>query len=294
MNTDHGQAGGAKKTKVLTALAVMTCTLALGLSGPANAAPETTVVQPVNTSLSSSAVIKLLAGEGVATVANELSTTPLVAVSRPVGLELTQAQVASLALGAAAGDGITGAALDATVPVGQGAPPFSYLLAAWASTGTSSGAATVRALMGPQDWSQAPDLVFPTMALSLFAADVISAAGAEPTGTPSSADRAVSPDLGQGSRLSAMDLFSSPCTTVTNFIQETLDKLFEVLKLGAPSGSSVVAKVGSFFVTLWNLAVSLAQTVVNGQGDRGPPVSGPRWQSRFVQSSDRGRRRNLP
>ena len=61
-----------------------------------------------------------------------------------------------------------------------------------------------------------------------------------------------------------MDLFASPCTTVTNFIQEALDKVFEVLKLGAPSGTSVVAKVGNFFVTLWNVAVSMAQTVVTG------------------------------
>jgi hypothetical protein len=118
--------------------------------------------------------------------------------------------------------------------------------------------------MGPESWGQAPDLVFPTIALPLFTADVVTAVGGQTTRTSAADDRAIDPALGQGPRLTAMDLFTSPCTTVTNLIQETLDKLFEVLKLGPPSGSSVVAKVGSFFVTLWNVAVSLAQTVVNG------------------------------
>jgi hypothetical protein len=181
-----------------------------------------------------------------------------------VGLQFTQAQVASLATAAANQDGITGAALDATVPVGKGAPPFSYLLAAWASTGTSKGAATVRAIMGPDDWGQAPGLVFPTVALPLFTADVVAAVGGQAAATSAALDGAVGPALGRGPGRTAMGLFASPCTTVTNFIQETLDKLFEVLKLGTPSGSSVVAKVGGFFVTLWNVAVSLAQTVVNG------------------------------
>ena len=104
--------------------------------------------------------------------------------------------------------------------------------------------------------------------------------------------------------------------------------MFEVLKLGPPSGSSVVAKVGGFFVTLWNVAVSLAQTVVNGlikysapffsavvdiAGDAFalaelvsnlvpwsakvtavPPSVALGGNSRVVQGSDRGRGRNLP
>jgi hypothetical protein len=61
-----------------------------------------------------------------------------------------------------------------------------------------------------------------------------------------------------------MGLFATPCSTVTNFIQEVLDTVFENLKLSAPTGSSVVAKVGSFFVDLWDVAVSLAKTVVSG------------------------------
>jgi hypothetical protein len=260
-----GKRSNVKRTaKVLTALVAINCNLAVGFTAPANAVPITTSSAPISLSLSTPSVMKLLAGEGIVTVANEQTTAPLVPVGKPVGLQFTQAQVASLATAAANEDGITGAALDATVPVGKGAPPFGYLLAAWASTGTSKGAATVRAIMGPENWGQAPDLVFPTVALPLFAADVVAAVGAQTTRTSAAVDGADDPALGRGPGRTAMGLFTSPCTTVTNFIQETLDKLFEVLKLGTPSGSSVVAKVGSFFVTLWNVAVSLAQTVVNG------------------------------
>ena len=261
----HRRRRYVKRTaKVLTALVVISCNLAVGFTAPAIAVPITTTSAPSLLPLSVPSVMKLLADDGVVTVANELSTAPLAPVGKPVGLQFTQAQTASLSVGAADGDGISGATLDATVPVGKGAPPFSYLLAAWASTGTSKGAATVRAIMGPESWGQAPDLVFPTIALPLFTADVVTAVGGQTTRTSAADDRAIDPALGQGPRLTAMDLFTSPCTTVTNLIQETLDKLFEVLKLGPPSGSSVVAKVGSFFVTLWNVAVSLAQTVVNG------------------------------
>ena len=261
----HRRRRYVKRTaKVLTALVVISCNLAVGFTAPAIAVPITTRSAPSLLPLSVPSVMKLLADDGVVTVANELSTAPLAPVGKPVGLQFTQAQTASLSVGAADGDGISGATLDATVPVGKGAPPFSYLLAAWASTGTSKGAATVRAIMGPESWGQAPDLVFPTIALPLFTADVVTAVGGQTTRTSAADDRAIDPALGQGPRLTAMDLFTSPCTTVTNLIQETLDKLFEVLKLGPPSGSSVVAKVGSFFVTLWNVAVSLAQTVVNG------------------------------
>ena len=191
-----GLRAGVKITaKVLIALVAINCNLATGFTAPANAAPITTASAPGLLSLSTPSVMKLLAADGVVTVANELTTAPLVPVGKPVGLQFTQAQAASLAGGAAGGDGITGAALDASVPVGQGAPPFSYLLAAWASTGTSPGAATVRAMYGPQDWGRAPDLVFPTIALALFTADVVNAAGAQTAGTSVADDRAVDPAL---------------------------------------------------------------------------------------------------
>ena len=63
-----------RTAKVLTALVVINCNLAVGFTAPANAAPVTTSSAPSPLSLSTPSVMKLLAGDGVVTVANELTT----------------------------------------------------------------------------------------------------------------------------------------------------------------------------------------------------------------------------
>jgi hypothetical protein len=181
-----------------------------------------------------------------------------------VGIRFTEAQVSSMALGASDQAGVSGSTLDAVVPVTKGEPPFSYILAAWVSSGTSSGAAAVRSVMGTQPWAQAPSLVFPTIALPLFTADVMKATGL-PSGATKTAQARTSdrPAAGEGTVV-AMGSVSAPCSLVSKFIQDVLDTVFNALKLNGPSGSSVIAKVGSFFISLWNIAVSFAQQVVTG------------------------------
>ena len=76
---------------------------------------------------------KVLALSGIATVAKESSTKALVTVHGPVRMRFTEAQVRSLALGAADGGGLTGSSLDSADPLPSGYPPFSYLLASWVS-----------------------------------------------------------------------------------------------------------------------------------------------------------------
>jgi hypothetical protein len=76
---------------------------------------------------------KVLALSGIATVAKESSTKALVTVHGPVRMRFTEAQVRSLALGAADGGGLTGSSLDSATPLPSGYPPFSYLLASWVS-----------------------------------------------------------------------------------------------------------------------------------------------------------------
>jgi hypothetical protein len=56
---------------------------------------------------------KVLAQSGIATVAEESSTKPLVKVAGAVRITFTQPQVRAMALGAAEGSGVSGAALDA-------------------------------------------------------------------------------------------------------------------------------------------------------------------------------------
>jgi hypothetical protein len=91
------------------------------------------------TSASVGSAESILARSGIATVANESSTTPLVGVTGSVRMTFTRAQVTSLALGAADGNGTTGSALDATAKMPSGDPSFSYLLAAWVSPGQHAG-----------------------------------------------------------------------------------------------------------------------------------------------------------
>jgi hypothetical protein len=201
-----------------------------------------------------------LAASGIATVADESSTTPLVAVTGTVVMTFTEAQVRNMALQAADGGGILGSALDATEMMPSGSPPLSYLLAAWVSKTDTPGADAVRTAMGMQTWAQAPDVVFPMIALPLFVSDVITAT--EASSTASSSAQRVGIASAQATNL--LDFTSAPCTTVSNFIQGVLNSVFTGLQLGTPSGTSTISKIGKFFVTLWNNALLIAQTVLNG------------------------------
>lgn len=261
--------GTKRVLKAATAVLITVSGLATAFGGIASAtggvATAPSAVAHVSAPMSTTLAIAVLAHSGIATVATEGAISPVEAVSAGVGMRFTEAQVAAMAVAASNHSGITGSTLDDTVPVSKGEPPFSYLLAAWVSTGTSSGATAVRDLMGSQLWTDAPALVFPAIALPLFSADAMTAVGVPPAAKSTApAKTGDGPAQVRGTALAAMGLFSTPCSTVTNFIQEVLDTVFENLKLSAPTGSSVVAKVGSFFVNLWDIAVSLAKTVVSG------------------------------
>jgi len=202
---------------------------------------------------------EVLAGSGIATVANETSKAPLVGVNGPVRFRFTRAQVQAFAIAAADGGGIPGSALDAVGPLTKGLAPFSYVLASWVRNEATPGAEAVRALMGPQDWRRAPSLIFPTIDLPLFVADVI--AHTPPgTGGPGKAATAAGATRAE----QAMDFFDAPCSTVSNFVQDTLVSVFDALKLTPAAGGGPGAALGNFFVTLWNGVVALAQQVVQG------------------------------
>jgi hypothetical protein len=116
---------------------------------------------------------EVLARSGVATVANESSKAPLVAVVGPVRERFTRAQVESMALSAADGGGVAGSTLGSVVSTAKGLAPFSYVLASWVLNAGTPGSEAVRRIMGTQDWRKAPSIEFPTVALPLFVADVI-------------------------------------------------------------------------------------------------------------------------
>lgn len=86
-------------------------------------------------------------------------------------VRLTGWQVSNLAVEAANGGGVAGHLLGELAPLPDGAPPISYLLAAWVLNYPSPAAGFARALMGEQDWHHAEQVVFPKLLLTLFVAD---------------------------------------------------------------------------------------------------------------------------
>jgi hypothetical protein len=245
----------------IVALAVLAAVVVAGCgSTPKPGAPSgtpsagsTNAAAATGKGVSSAQVVSLLAGAGIATVAKVTSTAAVVPVKgRPV-MTFTTDQVDAMA--AAAGDhaGLLGSVLDAAHPLPAGDPSYSYLLAAWVSKGTSSGAAQVRSLMGPQAWGEAPSIVFPALALPLFTADVVRAAGSRSTH---------SVPVGVMQPASLTGVVTSPCSLVSKFISDVLDTVAADLMLASPSGSGVDVAVGSFFVDLWNTAVGLAHLAI--------------------------------
>lgn len=201
-----------------------------------------------------------LAQSGIATVSDETSSTPIVAVTGPVRMMFTQAQVRGMALQAADGGGTMGSTLDSTFALPQGYPSFSYLLAAWVSTIDTAGATAVRTVMGPQTWTEAPAVIFPAIAMPLFVSDVIAAtSSSDPAPTPSATAQRW--QIGGAAAAQLTGFSNAPCTTVSNFIKGVLNTVINALMLSAPSGTGVLSKIGKFFVTLWNTALTLAQAV---------------------------------
>ena len=237
-------------------------------NGSARVVPAAGQLGGAFTAQSPAAAEHVLAADGIATVANETSTTPLVPVTGSVRMRFTLAQVRAMTLQAADGGGITGATLDAATNLPSPDPTFSYLLAAWVSKATTPAAAAMRSLMGTQNWAQAPKLVFPTIALPLFVADVIGASSPSDGSANTSSFQYQSGGASETAIESAAyvrsGVFSAPCSTVSNFIQGVLNSVFSALQLNAPSGSGVGATVGGFFVGIWNGALSLARQAVSG------------------------------
>ena len=159
-------------------------------------------------------------------VANETSKAPVVRVTGPVRLRFTRAQVQAMALSAADGGGLLGSTLGSATPASKGLPPFAYVLASWVRNEATPGAEEVRAMMGAADWGAVASVTFPTIALPLFAADVI---GHTPAHAPSSQAALTAHDL-------AMGFFDAPCSTVSNFVQSTLVSVFNALQLQPATG----------------------------------------------------------
>ena len=112
--------------------------------------------------------------------ADEQATRPVVPLAVPEVSRVTSWQLRNMAAEARAGGGMAGKDLDRAVRLKGTKLPFSYLIAAWLSTSDSVGATTLRQHLGAQEWTDAPELVYPTLALELFTADIATAGGEVP------------------------------------------------------------------------------------------------------------------
>ena len=252
----------------LIGIAVLACAVGCASSPSATTVDSLTHTIPAGelggalTSASTGAAEQVLASDGIATVADESSSAPLVRVTGAVRSTFTKAQVRAMTLEAANRGGVSGATLDAAVAVPAGDPQFAFVLASWIRNAKTPGATAVRRLMGTQTWTDAPTLVFPTIALPLFTADVLGRLPTAPTASPTvhiDVNRSAVASVVEASFVHTSGL-GTVCSTASNFVQGVLNSVFMALQFDTSASSGV----GGFFKTVWNGAISLAQGAIQG------------------------------
>jgi hypothetical protein len=251
-----------------------------------------------------------LAAAGVATVADETTTTPAVPVTGSQVLTLTTWQVANLNAEAAGHGGITGADLDTMLPMPATAPAFADIVGGWVIADGDPTAAAAGALLGTPDWTNPEQVVFPTAVLTLFEADLLqhvsatnpaasepaspaasepaspaasepaspaASEPASPAASPAASEASSAAWLGKGPVIEDVSIVTAPCSTVSNFVDSVLDKVFSLLKVNPTDVSNFVngvvgggvlgaiaGGVAGFLTGFWNHAVDLAEQAVKG------------------------------
>ena len=249
-------------------------------SSPTVSAPSDVTVSaettptPTSTTPSTEATTTTgLTGAGLHVVPDEAS----VAADQHAGLVITDVQARRLSADVGPGAGLLGADLDRLAPVTDGAPPTSFLLAAWVSAGTSAGSQQARKWMGDQDWTKAPQVRFPAAAVALFVAEIAadldtemppatsSPSGLHGTSTPVNTAPAVTvPSSAKGLLSRQPAQLAGPCSAVENFIASVIGGLFDALRITPTAGSGVFDFLTSAIATIWNVAIGLAQGLVEG------------------------------
>lgn len=200
------------------------------------------------------AVIEILARSGIGTYASADAQEPIQPVEViPSPMTLLVEQVRAMALEAWAGSGLLGRDLDPLVPAEPDLATPSLIVAGYVAAVDTDGAQVARELMGEQDWAAAADLVFPQLVLTLFTSDIarervattaVAARGGTERGfLPMPAAREVRTAQG------------GICSAAVGFLNGTLDRVFNALRIGGSGFGVVVA-------TIWNFVVSIAERAV--------------------------------
>jgi hypothetical protein len=189
-------------------------------------------------------------------------------------LLVTRSQVAAHAHELSRGGGTAGSDIDRLTPMPDGAPPFSYLIAAWLDSSDTDRSRAARAWFADgTDWRRAPELVLPGAALLLFTADLAEHLDTElipnevaPSPAPSTAPLP-SPAVAAQVRVAAMAQASpaAPCSFIQAFFNDQLFALFSALKLSPEflGSGGVLGDIGGFVAGLWNAALDLAASVIS-------------------------------
>ncbi len=206
--------------------------------------------------------VRVLAGVGIATVGDlDSHAGPIVPVASPRVSTMTLSQVQVLARQASAGGGMTGASLDGSLPLGDGAPTITQIIGAWIVSAPDTAARTAGTLVGTVDWTRPADVVLPLEVLDLFAGDMTQSVEVA-RGEPSSS--AGGGGAGGGGALS----LDTPCTSLTGFISSTLDKIFDALEINPQQVQDYIdGHVGGFVGTLLGWLGRIGASIVDGLVD---------------------------
>lgn len=174
------------------------------------------------------------------------------------------------------GGGMPGADLDELVPMPAGAPPFSFLVAAWLMEESTPRARAARDWMPTGiEWSQAPLIWYPRAALLLFVADAMEASLADfgalpsPSWKPTADSGGPGPGGGAHSALAvagvgSISLPAAPCTVVSDFFANTINRIFSAVQLPPDflGSGGILGSISGFLSKLFNSAIALAKVAV--------------------------------
>jgi hypothetical protein len=194
--------------------------------------------------------ITTLAGGGVAVMDDVNSLAPVVALSgAPSAMRFTRWQVQNLVAEANAHSGYLGSELDGIATPPAGAPPLSILIAAWLTRHDGPLANYAAGFMGAQDYKNSAAIVFPTLVVLTFIADIARV-------TTTSQIRM--PRLNLERYLAAPAEADGVCTDIANWVSGVVNSVT----------SAVQANGSGWLASLWNTVVTIAVTgisiVVNG------------------------------
>ena len=190
------------------------------------------------------ALIEAFAACGIPTYEDTAATAPIIPVTGAMAPNrLLRWQAHNLAIEIRNRGGRDGAMWDVTIPVPEGNPPPSLILAGYVATATTPGGDLARAIMGEQDWTQIATIHFPAVIGALLVADI-----ARERSPLTVRQLAVPLGARQG-----------VCSSLQGWVEQTIAAIFDALKLEEPDDT-----VGQVITGIWNWIVDVGETVVGG------------------------------